>query len=103
MVSTRELARTVAGLADDHGGVLSRALLGTHGIGRDRIRNEVAAGRWVLGGRHTVALHTGPLGDGIDRHGTVPAFDQQLGGCFKNLRSASSYPGVFGRGIFFAR
>ena len=49
--------RAVAGqLADDHGGVVHRRMLAQHGIDRDAIRNEVAAGRWFKVGLHTVAI-----------------------------------------------
>ncbi len=47
--------------ASAQGGVLSRRQLRTAGITHDHIRNEVAAGRWALLGRQTVAVHRGPL------------------------------------------
>lgn len=43
-------------LAADHDGVVHRRTLAQHGIGRDGIRNEVAAGRWFKAGLHTVAI-----------------------------------------------
>lgn len=43
-------------LAADHDGVVHRRTLAQHGIGRDGIRNEVAAGRWFKVGLHTVAI-----------------------------------------------
>lgn len=49
--------------ADDYGGVLSRRLLRELRIDRHGIRSEVRAGRWVLHGHQTVAIHNGPLSD----------------------------------------
>lgn len=49
--------------AEDHDGVLSRALLRAIGVDDRMIRREVARGRWALAGRQTVALHTGGLSD----------------------------------------
>ena len=43
-------------------GVLSRGELRALGIDRRRVARQVAAGRWRLHGRRTVALHTAPLG-----------------------------------------
>lgn len=51
-----------AELAAGHGGVVHRFALSLHGIGRDGIRNEVAAGRWFKVGRHTVAIASPELG-----------------------------------------
>ena len=51
-----------ADLAGEHGGVVHRLTLSVHGIGRDGIRNEVAAGRWFTLGRHTVAIGSPELG-----------------------------------------
>lgn len=48
-------------LADEHGGVLSRQLLGKQGVNRDHIRNAVESGRWRLLGDQSVAIHTGAL------------------------------------------
>ncbi|MFV0462235.1 MAG: hypothetical protein ACK5MP_03405 [Nostocoides sp.] len=62
-VPTRHLARGIAELARSHGGVLSRELLRAHGIDRHRVRNQLAAQRWRAHGRHTIAMHTGELGD----------------------------------------
>jgi hypothetical protein len=42
-------------------GVVSRAALRDLGIDRHAVSREVAAGRWRLHGRQTVAVHTGPL------------------------------------------
>lgn len=53
----------VARIGDDHDGVASRALLREVGVDGDRVRNQVRAGRWVVHGRQTVALHTGDLGE----------------------------------------
>lgn len=53
---------TAAELAAEHGGVVHRVALAHHGIGRDAIRNEVAAGRWFKVGRHTVAIGSPDLG-----------------------------------------
>ena len=50
-----------AALAQNHGGVVSRADLAAAGIDRWAIRSEVNAGRWSLHGARTVAVHTGPL------------------------------------------
>lgn len=44
------------------GGVLSRHDLRRLGFDRNAVAREVAAGRWQMHGRHTVAVHTGPLG-----------------------------------------
>jgi very-short-patch-repair endonuclease len=44
-----------------HDGVLSRAELERFGWDRDAVARQVAAQRWALHGRRTVALHTGPL------------------------------------------
>lgn len=45
-----------ADLAAEREGVVHRLALAEHGVGRDAIRNEVAAGRWFKVGRHTVAI-----------------------------------------------
>ena len=55
----RDVARIVA---DDHGGVASRALLRAVGVDRHGIRREVEAERWALHGTQTVAVHTRDLG-----------------------------------------
>ncbi len=64
-LSRKERSRLLLGraheLADDSGGVLSRAQLRAIGIGRDRVATHVRAERWRLHGRHTVAVHTGEL------------------------------------------
>ena len=48
-------------LAHAHDGVLSRAELNAFGWDRDAVARQVAAFRWALHGRRTVALHAGPL------------------------------------------
>lgn len=53
--------RIAARLAAEHGGVVHRRTLAQHGIGRDGIRNEVAAGRWFKKGLHTVAVGSAQL------------------------------------------
>lgn len=50
-------------VADEHGGVLSRALLNVLGADRHVVAHAVASGRWRLVGDQTVAIHTGPLSD----------------------------------------
>ncbi len=57
----RARAALVAGLADEQGGVTHRHQLHLLGIDRHDVRTEVAAGRWSVRGRHTVAVRTGPL------------------------------------------
>ena len=57
----RARAELVAGLADEHGGVLHRRALRLLDVDRHDVRTEVAAGRWSLAGRQTVAVGTGPL------------------------------------------
>ncbi len=64
MVTDREGAEA---LAAEFGGVLSRAHVARFGFDRDRVLREVRGRRWALHGRHTVALHTGPIGD-LARH-----------------------------------
>lgn len=44
-----------------HHGVAHRADLRREGVGYADIRSEVAAGRWLKAGRHTVVIGTGPL------------------------------------------
>jgi hypothetical protein len=53
-------AADLRGLA--HDGVLSRAELRDCGWGRDAVARQVAAQRWAMHGRQTVALHTAELG-----------------------------------------
>ena len=53
----------VADAAADTEGVLSREMLRGLGVDRHVVSREVAAGRWRLVGRQTVAVHTGPLSD----------------------------------------
>ncbi|QGN59167.1 hypothetical protein [Nostocoides sp. HKS02] len=50
---------TLRDLAPD--GVLPRAVLREHGWDRDAVARQVAADRWAIHGRQTVALHTAPL------------------------------------------
>ncbi|NNG41227.1 hypothetical protein HJ588_18365 [Flexivirga sp. ID2601S] len=45
-----------AELAAECGGVVHRETLAQHGIDRFAVRNEVAAARWFLAGRHTVVI-----------------------------------------------
>lgn len=47
--------------ADEYGGVLSRRVLRSLGVGRGRVASEVAHRRWQTHGEQTVAVHTGPL------------------------------------------
>lgn len=54
----RKVANEIAELQD---GVVSRQQLSGLGITRHHVRREVERGAWALHGRHTVALHTGPL------------------------------------------
>lgn len=60
----RELARVTA---DDFGGALSRAMLRQVGVDDRMVRREVAAQRWRVHGRQTIAMHTGELGARADR------------------------------------
>lgn len=48
--------------AADHGGVVHRTELAELGIGRNAIRDEIAAGRWFRAGTHTVAIDAPLLG-----------------------------------------
>ena len=48
-------------LAEWQGGLVSRRQLNAAGIGRNRVRNEVAAGRWMKVGPMVVATFTGKL------------------------------------------
>lgn len=57
----------IAEAADEHGGVLSRALLRSLGADRHVIRHAVASGRWRLLGDQTVVVHTGPVSETGDR------------------------------------
>src|SRR6476620_8132464 len=54
----RKVANEIAELQD---GVVSRQQLSGLGITRHHVRREVERGAWALHGRHTVALHTGPV------------------------------------------
>ena len=58
---TRERRRRALELAEDYGGVVARQILTSAGIDRFVVAREVAAQRWQLHGRMTVAMHTGPL------------------------------------------
>lgn len=49
-------------ITHSHDGVLSRRELREHGWDRNAVAREVAAGRWRMHGRQTVALHTASLG-----------------------------------------
>jgi hypothetical protein len=57
----------IAEVAEEHGGVLSRALLRSLGADRHVIHHAVASGRWRLLGDQTVAVHTGPVSETGDR------------------------------------
>ncbi len=54
-------------LAQPHDGVVHRAALRAHGIGRHDVRNEVGAGRWAVAGRHTVVVEGAPSSTGRGR------------------------------------
>ena len=54
-VERRAIARE---LAVGHGGVVHRRELAQWGVARYAIRDEIAAGRWFLAGRHTIAIDT---------------------------------------------
>lgn len=55
-VSRDERARIAASYAQDQGGVVHRAQLRAHDVGRGDVRTEVRAGRWTTAGRHTVVV-----------------------------------------------
>ena len=57
----RERRLKVQLAAVDTDGVLSRSVLRGLGVDRHAVAREVAAGRWRLHGRATVAVHTGSL------------------------------------------
>jgi very-short-patch-repair endonuclease len=59
--STAERRRLARALADEHDGVLSRALLRTCDVDHAMVRREVAAERWAVHGHQTVAMTTAPL------------------------------------------
>lgn len=48
-------------LADEYGGVVSRAVLRTCGVDHEMVRREVRAERWAVHGHQTVAMTTAPL------------------------------------------
>lgn len=54
--AAEERQRIAAVIAADHDGVVHRADLRRHGISRHHVRNEVAAGRWLSLGRHTIRI-----------------------------------------------
>ncbi|MBT9254416.1 hypothetical protein KMZ32_01750 [Phycicoccus sp. MAQZ13P-2] len=58
-----EHRRGVERLAEPYGGILSRSLLRGLGVDRDAVARQVAADRWALPGRLTVAMHRGPLSE----------------------------------------
>jgi len=60
--STAHRRRRARELADDFGGVLSRALLRTCDVDHELVRREIAAERWMAHGHQTVAMTTAPLG-----------------------------------------
>lgn len=49
-------------VAEPQGGVASRRQLYAAGLQEIHVRRAVESGRWRMHGRHTVAVHTGPLG-----------------------------------------
>jgi very-short-patch-repair endonuclease len=53
--------RLVAAEANKYGGVLSRPILRNLGVDHRAVAREVAAERWRMVGRQTVAIHLGPL------------------------------------------
>jgi hypothetical protein len=57
----RQLRLAAWTAAQTHDGVLTRSALLALGITRQATGREVAAGRWRVHGRHTIALHTGEL------------------------------------------
>lgn len=59
-VSRSERAAVAARLGAEFGGVAHRRDLRAAGVTRADVRTEVAAGRWRLGGTHTVIVGTGP-------------------------------------------
>lgn len=60
-VSRDERRRRAAPLAQAHDGVVHRRDLRAAGVSKEDVRSEVAAGRWFLHGRHTLAVAAGPL------------------------------------------
>lgn len=60
-VNEMVLVEQARGVAADFGGVASRAGLANVGVQRHHIRKQVDRGRWVVHGRHTVAVHTREL------------------------------------------
>ncbi|MDQ4084689.1 MAG: hypothetical protein M3165_02630 [Actinomycetota bacterium] len=54
------MVSAVEALAGDQHGVVSRAQAAALGADKERIRREVAVGRWTTLGLHTVAVHRGP-------------------------------------------
>lgn len=57
------LRRAARALASAQGDVVCRDDLAALGVDDRMVRREVAAGRWLLHGRQTVAVHTGGLGE----------------------------------------
>ena len=60
-MTTRTLRAVALEAAAAHDGVLTRTALQALGVSRQATGREIAAGRWAVHGRHTVALHTGQL------------------------------------------
>ena len=60
-VPTSVRRRRARELADDYGGVLSRALLRGCDVDHEMVRREIAAERWMGHGHQTVAMTTAPL------------------------------------------
>ena len=60
-VPTSVRRRRARELADDYGGVLSRALLRGCDVDHEMVRREIAAERWMVHGHQTVAMTTAPL------------------------------------------
>lgn len=61
LMGHRSRTHLLAALAADTGGVVSRRDLRAVGITHDHVRNEVAAQRWVVLGRQSIAMHSGEL------------------------------------------
>jgi len=60
-VPTSVRRRRARELADDYGGVLSRALLRGCDVDHEMVRREIAAERWMGHGHQTVAMTTAPV------------------------------------------
>ncbi|MBM6404704.1 DUF559 domain-containing protein, partial [Phycicoccus sp. CSK15P-2] len=67
----RETRRAVEAEGDALGGVLSRQRLAALGVSGGAVARAVADSRWLEVGRHTVAVHRGPLGEDALRRRAV--------------------------------